>query len=201
MVVIRGRLTPELGAVVQRAIEAAAERLYQEARVRGGPTSLADEMTPAQRRADALGLLAESALTTDLDRGSAGDRYQVVLHVEASRSRRRSLSGTVEVDDGAVDVSAETSRRISCDASVVAMRHDAGRRRARTSGARPARFRPRSGGRSRRATEAADSLAAPLAAATPITSSTGPMAAQRVSITWCCCAAAIIGPSTKADST
>lgn len=34
------------------------------------------------------------------------------------------LSGTLEVDHGAVGVSAETSRRISCDASVVAMRHD-----------------------------------------------------------------------------
>jgi hypothetical protein len=35
------------------------------------------------------------------------------------------LSGTLEVDHGAVDVSAETSRRISCDASLVAMRHGA----------------------------------------------------------------------------
>ena len=35
------------------------------------------------------------------------------------------LSGTLEVDHGAVDVSAETSRRLSCDASVVPMHHDA----------------------------------------------------------------------------
>jgi hypothetical protein len=33
------------------------------------------------------------------------------------------LCGTLEVDHGAVDVSAETSRRISCDASVVPMQH------------------------------------------------------------------------------
>jgi hypothetical protein len=33
--------------------------------------------------------------------------------------------GTVEVDHGVVDVSAETSRRVSCDASVVQMRHSA----------------------------------------------------------------------------
>ena len=31
MVVIRGRLTPEVGAVVQRALEAAADRLFREA--------------------------------------------------------------------------------------------------------------------------------------------------------------------------
>ena len=36
---------------------------------------------PGQRRADALGLLAECALA-NLDRGSAADRYQVVLHIE-----------------------------------------------------------------------------------------------------------------------
>ena len=37
MVVIRGRLTPELGAVVQRALEAAADRLFREAA--GAPTA------------------------------------------------------------------------------------------------------------------------------------------------------------------
>ena len=125
MVVIRGRLTPEVGAVVQRALEAAADRLFREARDVPEGRALAEEVTPAQRRADALGLLAEAALASDLDRGSAGDRYQVVLHVETLRrvlAAGDGLSGTVEVDHGAVDVSAETSRRISCDASVVPMR-------------------------------------------------------------------------------
>ena len=127
MVLIRGRLTPEVGAIVQRALEAAADRLSREAQGAPRAERVTDAVTPAQRRADALGLLAESALTSDLDRGSAGDRYQVVLHVEASSrvAAEQGLSGTVEVDHGAVDVSAETSRRICCDASVVAMRHDA----------------------------------------------------------------------------
>ncbi len=127
MVVIRGRLTPEVGAVVQRALEAAADRLFREAQGAPRAEQVAEEVTAAQRRADALGLLAESALTSDLDRGSAGDRYQVVLHVEPSSSvaAGEGLSGTVELDHGAVDVSAETSRRICCDTSVVAMRHDA----------------------------------------------------------------------------
>ena len=94
-------------------------------RLRRGPDA-GGEVTPAQRRADALGLLAEAALAADLDRGTAGDRYQVVLHVEAPAAgagahrfagpgggRRR------------VHVSAETSRRLACDAAVVRMHHDA----------------------------------------------------------------------------
>ena len=36
-----------------------------------------------QRQAEALGRLAECALAGGLDRGTAGDRYQVVLHVDA----------------------------------------------------------------------------------------------------------------------
>ncbi|MEQ1907300.1 MAG: DUF222 domain-containing protein [Vicinamibacterales bacterium] len=162
MVVIRGRLTPEIGAVVHRALEAAADRLIRESAGAPRPASMAEEVTSGQRRADALGLLAETALAADLDRGTAGDRYQVVLHVEASRPtgdvlapvcapRRegrldvssgleprcvvgtaentgdiepRPFDGALEVDDGATYVSAETSRRLSCDASVVVMHHD-----------------------------------------------------------------------------
>ena len=55
MVVIRGRLSPEVGAVVQRALEAAADRLFKEAQGEPKATSLTEEVTPAQRRADALG--------------------------------------------------------------------------------------------------------------------------------------------------
>ena len=41
------------------------------------------EPTLAQRQADAIGTVAEAALAGGLDRGTAGDRYQVVLHVDA----------------------------------------------------------------------------------------------------------------------
>ena len=68
MVVIRGRLTPELGAIVQRALEAAADRLFRESAGTPAGGALANEVTPGQRRADALGLLAESALAADFDR-------------------------------------------------------------------------------------------------------------------------------------
>lgn len=135
MVVIRGRLTPEIGAVVQRALEAAADHLLREASgAPAGPT-LCEEVTAGQRRADALGLLAETALSADLDRGSAGDRYQVILHVDAdepaqahrSTTKARTATpfdGVLETDSGATYVSAETSERLACDASVIEMRGD-----------------------------------------------------------------------------
>ena len=136
MVVIRGRLTPEVGAVVQRALEAAADRSFRETVTASSGNAMADELTPAQRRADALALLAESALAATFDGGTAGDRYQVVLHVNAnqpcdnqagstSAARPAAFDGAIEVDHGALYVSAETSHRLSCDASLGEMRHDA----------------------------------------------------------------------------
>jgi hypothetical protein len=134
-VVVRGRLTPEIGAVVQRALEAAADRVFREAARATTGNRIADEVTPAQRRADALGLLAECALNADLDRGNASDRYQVVLHVDApalqSAGNGEVVSSiapdagqaVVELNDGATNVSAEMSRRLACDASLVVMRH------------------------------------------------------------------------------
>src|SRR5690606_12092843 len=81
---VRGRLTPEIAAVLLRAVEAAADALYR--------ADEADDVTPEQRRADALGLLAERALAAgfggagDADpapvSGSRAERYQVLLHVE-----------------------------------------------------------------------------------------------------------------------
>ena len=57
MVVIGGRLSPEVGAVVRRALEAAADRLRADV-----SDEEAAETSFGQRQADALGLLAESAL-------------------------------------------------------------------------------------------------------------------------------------------
>ena len=196
MVVIRARLSPEVGAVVQRALEAAVDRLRAEAAQAAPPGCVEEEVTSAQRRADALGLLAECALAADLDRGHTGDRYQVVLHVEAPNvmsahkesacraepallaepalqpgpespvapAREPALAchagparctasathtepamhdepsihmgsasvpgandgghAVLELHDGAVYVSAETSARLTCDASRVVMTHD-----------------------------------------------------------------------------
>ena len=126
MVILRARLTPEQGAVVQRALETASEHLYQESRGAAAPDSIEEEVSPGQRRADALALIAETALQADLDRAPAGDRYQVVLHVEAAHVAEPARSHAVlELADGGIGVSAETSRRLACDASVVVMREAA----------------------------------------------------------------------------
>ncbi len=119
MVVIRGRLSPEVGAVVQRALEAASERLRREAADIDPAT---EEVTIGQRRADALGLVAESALAADLDRGTAGDRYQVVVHVDEGVLENDDAPGQSALEDGPY-VSAEGSRRVACDAATVVMRH------------------------------------------------------------------------------
>ena len=206
MVVVRGRLTPEVGAVLRRALEAACDQ----ARAKRGPGSGAgaglaanssaeaashapavssadaaaeaaaeeamaveDKLAPtfAQRQADAIGMLAECALAGGLDRGTAGDRYQVVVHVDAgalagqpdvpagtsesaafdteptkdaqyvpagtsaaqATPRRRvaaepqSGGGQTVLDEaGGIHVSAETARRLACDAAMVTMKHGTG---------------------------------------------------------------------------
>ena len=128
MLVVRGRLSPEVGAVVQRALEAAADRLYHEGKdnpqVRAAGREQDDRasVSMGQRRADALGLLAESALAGDLDRGAAGDRYQVVVHVDEDVLQHDAREGQSALEDG-IHVPAQTARRIACDASRVVMRH------------------------------------------------------------------------------
>jgi 5-methylcytosine-specific restriction endonuclease McrA len=124
MVVVRGRLAPEAGAALMQALAAARETLY---RRKPGvePSDDVCEPTPseAQLQADALGLLAESALHHALDPGAPGERYQVVVHVDAPVLADAEAPGQ-SVLEGGTHVSAETSRRLACDASRVVMRHD-----------------------------------------------------------------------------
>jgi len=92
MVVVRGRLAPETGALLVQALAAAREALYQQARATetsAGPADVHEETpTLTQQQADALGLLAETALHHGIDPGAPGERYQVVVHVLGSRSSR-----------------------------------------------------------------------------------------------------------------
>jgi hypothetical protein len=160
MYLVRGRLDPEVGAMLMRAVDAASYALFR--------AGTSEEIKPKQRRADAVGLLAERALTvgfgraersvpaadddrtndaTDDERtsdapgddtaarkagadivplrGTRAERYQVVLHVEASTLENGREPGRSELEDG-TRVSAETSRRLSCDASVVRLTKDTG---------------------------------------------------------------------------
>ena len=159
MYLVRGRLDPEVGAMLMRAIDAANDALF---RASTSEASTSEEIEPKQRRADAVGLLAERALAmgfgcakrsgavaeggrtdnerTDNERthsaagqgtaeqtvgadivplsGTRAERYQVVLYVDACTLENESEPGRSELEDG-TRVSAETSRRLSCDASVV----------------------------------------------------------------------------------
>jgi hypothetical protein len=116
MVVVRGRLTPEAGAALMKALQAAGEKLY-----RAADEERRGEVSAEQRRADALGLVAESALAGGLDPGTRGDRYQVVVHVEAAALEAENEEGQ-SVMEGR-HVSAETSRRLACDCAKVVMTH------------------------------------------------------------------------------
>jgi 5-methylcytosine-specific restriction endonuclease McrA len=126
MVVVRGRLTPEDGALLRRALEAGREVLYQRGRREVGdgvaePVGAAPTVT--QQQADALALVAETALHHALDPGAPGERYQVVIHVDAPVLADPAQPGQSVLEDG-THVSAETSRRLTCDASRLLMRHD-----------------------------------------------------------------------------
>jgi hypothetical protein len=127
MVVVRGRLDREAGAVLIQALAAARETLYRQTKNVAAETFPADvSMEPptmAQQQADALGLLAETALHHGMDPGSPSERYQVVVHVDAAVLENPDASGQSALEDGA-RVSAETARRLACDASRVVMRHD-----------------------------------------------------------------------------
>lgn len=124
MYVIRGRLDPEVGALLMRAIEAASDALYT------ASSGDCEDVTSSQRRADAIGLLAERALQVGLSAeadlptsGSRAERYQVVLHVDPETLDADAEPGMSKLADG-TRVSAETSRRLSCDASVVRVTTD-----------------------------------------------------------------------------
>ena len=117
MFVVRGRLTPEVGVLLQRAVAAAREKLYHHV-VPGD-----DSPTLLQQQPDALGVVAETALHQGLDPGAPGERYQVVVHVDAQVLADANQPGQSVLEGGA-RVSAETSQRLACDASRVVMRHD-----------------------------------------------------------------------------
>jgi len=125
--VIRGRLPAEQGAMVIKALEMAIDRADKEE-----PNDVSAETfndpNPAKRvpfhvrRADALAELAETYLAHGAKTSTTADRYQVVVHVSAE---------TLTNDDGEISelehgphVSAETSRRIACDSSIVKLIED-----------------------------------------------------------------------------
>jgi len=128
MYVVRGRLPAEVGALLTRAIEAASDQVFRESPT-GRGSDAHNQREAARRRADALALLAECALSAGFGgdspvSGTRAERHQVVLHVAAETLEEGcdEVPDRSHLDDG-TRVSAETSRRLACDAGVVTIRH------------------------------------------------------------------------------
>ena len=97
---VRGRLNPEVGSLLLKALEVAEARLYRAERAAGTE----DRTTAAQRRADALGLWLEERVQPQV---------QLVVH-----SQEGEAPALLVTEEGS-RVSAETSSRLACDAEVV----------------------------------------------------------------------------------
>jgi len=113
---LRGRLPAEVGALVLKALQAAIDEIPSPDVPAG-----TSEQPPsyAARRADALGLLAESFLQNGPAALNGGDRNLITLHV-AAETLRNNTAGCCEIEEGP-SIAAETARRFACDASVVAV--------------------------------------------------------------------------------
>jgi hypothetical protein len=126
--VIHGRLSAEQGALLSKALDAAKEQLFEEDK------QVADEV-PAEleqnlpidkvlpyafesRRADALERMAESFLAGTRGDSSGGDRYLINIHTDIETLTEDGTGAESEIEERG-HVSAETSRRMACNCSVV----------------------------------------------------------------------------------
>ena len=108
---LRGRLTPDEGAILVAALRAAEDSLFDEL-----PDDGRDRPSPDQIRADALGEVARAALA--MPEGGGPPRPSVVVHVDVPSL----LDGTgerCEIADGP-SIASETARRLTCDCTVEA---------------------------------------------------------------------------------
>ena len=134
MWLFRGKFTPEQGALIANALEGAMDELFEEQRNESEDVSAetpagvhpADARPPAaaSRRADALERVAESFLAGARGERPGGDRYLVNIHSDAETLAAEGEGAESECE-GCGRVSAETSRRMACDASVVHWRNRA----------------------------------------------------------------------------
>jgi hypothetical protein len=130
--VIKVRLPSEEGAVVMKAIEAAVEVMREDEAESGreklstgdvsAVTRRLDAEAIAERRADALVLMAETLLAGGVKPLKGGEKYQVVVHVSAE-ALSESAPGRCELESGPY-LAADTARRIGCEASLVTIVED-----------------------------------------------------------------------------
>ncbi|HST15570.1 MAG TPA: DUF222 domain-containing protein [Gaiellaceae bacterium] len=106
---IHGRLAPEDGALLLRALESMRDSLW-----RGSA-----EPRPARQAstAEALVAVADAALAGAGHERTGGERYQVVIHADEAVLCGDGEGGCA-LEDGSA-VAPETARRLACDATVV----------------------------------------------------------------------------------
>ena len=118
--VIQGRLDPEQGALVMKALQAAGDALREaerDSREACEAPDAAKEAYPA-RRADAFALMAETFLAKGAAPLAAGERHVVMVHVDEEVLREETSDGRSHIEDGAA-VAPATVRRLCCDGSLV----------------------------------------------------------------------------------
>jgi hypothetical protein len=125
MLVVQGRLSPDQGALLMKALEVSVGELTAATNVSAEPSAATTDLsqtTGDQLRADALTRVAERALACDAGSTSATDRFAVVVHVDAEVLANPEADGRCEVEDGPA-LAPETVRRLACDATVRAVVH------------------------------------------------------------------------------
>jgi hypothetical protein len=127
--VVKGRLTPEQGALIMKALQAAGDALReadtgQDASREARDSPSAAREPAAARRADALVLMAETMLAEGVAPLSAGDRHLVTVHIDEQVLRDETADGKCELEGG-VALPTATVRRLCCDGGLVAIVEDA----------------------------------------------------------------------------
>jgi hypothetical protein len=109
---IHGRLAPEDGALLLRALDAMRDERWQQGRGTAEPR-------PARQasNAEALVAVAEAALAHPGATRPAGERYQIVVHADEGVLADEGEGGC-ELEDGSA-LAPETARRLACDSSLV----------------------------------------------------------------------------------
>ena len=120
--VVQGRLDPEQGALVMKALQAAGDTLREAARDSRECTERPDAPREpyAARQVDALALLSETFLAHGTAPLAAGDRHLVTVHIDEQVLRDETADGRCHLEDGPA-VAPATVRRLCCDGSLVAI--------------------------------------------------------------------------------
>jgi hypothetical protein len=119
--VLKGRFTPEQGAVIRKVLDMIIDEDFEEQKNVSAETPENNHKprteAMSQRGADALVRMAEGYLSGS-GKVRGGDQYLVHVHTNMETLKVDGTGGDSKIEGGR-NVSAETSRRLSCDAGVV----------------------------------------------------------------------------------